>query len=307
MKERRKRTKVVAAPGVVEGERGEVGDRASEPPSPLQPRTRTRRPTASMVPTPGELKPPTDGGLIDVIDETSVSPLYPVSKEDEMILHETSDKELDKVFPTPIYDSLSIKEQVFIDEYLLTLNITKAAVAARMGRKRTSAAVLGTRMFYKSQIQSAIAERRAAVKKAKHISLERIIEELAYIGLSNPLELFDEDGALRNPHEIPESTARALTGLEVKELHEYVEGAGGRKTREKIGELVKVKFGGKVPSLQTLMEHLGGGRTSRSNSATPPAAGVQIGSVHVYLPDNKRSGAIDVTPKKQNKGGAKHE
>jgi phage terminase small subunit len=114
---------------------------------------------------------------------------------------------------------LSLPKQRFVEAYLQTGNASKAAEDA--GYAKHSARKQGSRLLTKPDVKAAIARRRAELTvqlEAKTgITLERILQELARMGLSDPADLFDATGRMLPVHKMPEDARRALSGFEVDE------------------------------------------------------------------------------------------
>lgn len=85
------------------------------------------------------------------------------------------------------YDTLNHKQQRFVDEYLICLNATQAAV--RAGYSEKSAGKIGHRLVEKSVIKSLIDEKRAQLSEKSGINLGTAIDHLAKIGFADiPLD-----------------------------------------------------------------------------------------------------------------------
>jgi hypothetical protein len=97
--------------------------------------------------------------------------------------------------------ALTAKQAAFIQEYLVDLNATQAAI--RSGYSAKTANVAGPRLLLNVRILTAIAKRQAA--KAKHIEVtaDRIIAELALIGFA----------PVGHKHVRPETKRAALVDL----------------------------------------------------------------------------------------------
>lgn len=78
---------------------------------------------------------------------------------------------------------LTPKQQRFINEYLIDLNATQAAI--RAGYSEKTANVIGAQNLLKASIQAEIDKRRGKIQSKLEISQERIIQELASIAFAN--------------------------------------------------------------------------------------------------------------------------
>lgn len=77
---------------------------------------------------------------------------------------------------------LTAKQQRFVDEYLIDLNATQAAI--RAGYSGKTAFSIGTENLRKPLIQKAIQQRKQAREQRTEITQDRVIQELAAIGFS---------------------------------------------------------------------------------------------------------------------------
>lgn len=78
---------------------------------------------------------------------------------------------------------LTPKHQRFVEEYLLDLNATQAAI--RAGYSEKTARVQGCRLLTHADVQSAIAEGRQQIAEKLEVTKDLIVDELAKIGFSN--------------------------------------------------------------------------------------------------------------------------
>lgn len=94
---------------------------------------------------------------------------------------------------------LTKKQERFVDEYLVDLNATQAAI--RAGYNPNTAASMGGENLRKPQIQEKIAEKQKEIQKQTGINREKILSEIASIAfddISNYLDFWtDEDGEVR--------------------------------------------------------------------------------------------------------------
>lgn len=88
---------------------------------------------------------------------------------------------------------LTPKQQRFIDEYLLDLNATQAAI--RAGYSHKTANRIATENLSKPVIKAEIDRRRSEMQQKLHITQEDIVKQLHSIGFANlsPAELEFKD------------------------------------------------------------------------------------------------------------------
>lgn len=145
---------------------------------------------------------------------------------------------------------LTAKQRRFVDEYLKDLNATQAA--RRTGYTKKSAHAHGHKLLKSPAVQALIQERNEQRSKASGVTRERVLAELARIAFSDIGALFDKEGRFLRLQEMPEDARRALSSVEVEELHS---GRGDERTLD--GLLKKVKLWDKVKALDSLCKHLG--------------------------------------------------
>ncbi|MBC1231503.1 terminase small subunit [Listeria booriae] len=90
--------------------------------------------------------------------------------------------------------SLTDKQSKFVDEYLVDLNATQAAI--RAGYSERTAGSQGQRLLKNVEIQNAIAERQKILSEKTSITAQKVLNEYAKIAFSDIKEVlsWDEDG-----------------------------------------------------------------------------------------------------------------
>lgn len=144
---------------------------------------------------------------------------------------------------------LSAKQQRFVEEYVVDLNATQAAI--RAGYSEKTAYSQGQRLLKHVEVAAIIAEHQERLANRAEVTAERILQELARIAFVDPRAIFAEDGSVKPIPEWEEDIARALSGCEVTE-----EFAGRGADREQVGFTKKVKFWDKRGALELLGKHL---------------------------------------------------
>lgn len=79
--------------------------------------------------------------------------------------------------------ALTPKQRRFVDEYLIDLNATQAAIRAKYSAK--TAASQGERLLRNVEIQRALAKRMKDREKRTEITQDRVLQELARVGFSD--------------------------------------------------------------------------------------------------------------------------
>lgn len=138
---------------------------------------------------------------------------------------------------------LSPKQQVFVDEYLIDLNATQAAI--RAGYSVKTADQQASRMLTKVKVQQAISEAMAERSKRTGINQDRVVLELAKIGFVKMTDLVDEEGCIR-----PDASDDDLACIESIKFKSSESDTGSSIERE-------VKISSKLKALELLGKHLG--------------------------------------------------
>jgi phage terminase small subunit len=139
---------------------------------------------------------------------------------------------------------LTEKQQRFVDEYLIDLNATQAAI--RAGYSVDTAKEIGYENLTKPHIQKVIAERMAERSKRTGVNQDRIVEELAKIAFVNIEDVVDTDtGEI-----LPNASKDDLACIESVKFKQSDNQYGGSIERE-------VKLASKMKALELLGKHLG--------------------------------------------------
>ena len=138
---------------------------------------------------------------------------------------------------------LTEKQQRFVDEYLIDLNATQAAI--RAGYSAKTADVQCSRMLGNVKVQQAISEAMAERSKRTGINQDRVVLELAKIALVKITDVVDSKGRIKDT-----ATADDLACIESIKYKESESGTGSSVERE-------VKIASKLKALELLGKHLG--------------------------------------------------
>ena len=139
---------------------------------------------------------------------------------------------------------LTAKQQRFVEEYLVDLNATQAAI--RAGYSTNTAGSIGDENLKKPEIKSAIDKALAERSKRTGINADRIIQELAKIAFLNPTDVINMDEATIRGDANREDTA-AIASVKVKRIPTE---DGDITERE-------VKTYDKIKALELLGKHIG--------------------------------------------------
>lgn len=142
-------------------------------------------------------------------------------------------------------NKLTKKQELFVAEYLIDLNATKAA--ERAGYAKGSAHVTGCELLKNTKVQEQISAKRSKILDKLDVSAERILREIAKMAFFDPRKMFNADGSPKQILELDDDTAASVAGLEVNELFE---GDGDQK--HAYGLVKKIKLADKRGCLELL-------------------------------------------------------
>lgn len=147
------------------------------------------------------------------------------------------------------------KQERFVQEYLIDLNATQAAI--RAGYSQRTARQIGDENLSKPDISAAIQQAKAARSERTEITADRVLQELGRIAFFDLRRLYREDGSLKAMHELDDDAAAVLAGVDVVETKGNAV-MGGEDGLRHVPEFVKkVKIPDKVAALGLAMRHLG--------------------------------------------------
>ena len=133
------------------------------------------------------------------------------------------------------------KQKRFIEEYLIDLNATQAAI--RAGYSPYTAKSIGSENLTKPDIKAQIARAMAERSRRTGVNADRVIMELAKIAFVNANDVIDAETATLKPDALPEDTA-AIQSVKVKTFGED-------------GLEREIKMADKLKALELLGKHLG--------------------------------------------------
>lgn len=137
-------------------------------------------------------------------------------------------------------DGLTPKQRRFVKEYLIDLNATQAAI--RAGYSKHCAAEIGAENLRKPQISGEIEKAQAKLAEKTGITAERVLNELALIGFSDPRAVMDWD-------------CTAVTLKRSKDLTRDQAAMVAEVAQTKDG--MRIKLHSKTDALAKLGQHLG--------------------------------------------------
>lgn len=140
---------------------------------------------------------------------------------------------------------LNDRQASFVQEYLVDLNATRAAV--RAGYSIESARFIGAENLTKPNIVEAIAEAMHRRSERTEITQDKVLRELAAIGFSSPRDVMSwSDDGVRVKDSAELTDAEAAIVSEVSDVN-LGDGARG----------IKIKLNSKLDALKAIGQHLG--------------------------------------------------
>ena len=138
---------------------------------------------------------------------------------------------------------LTNKQQRFVEEYMIDLNATQAAIRAGYSPKYADRE--GHKLVENSRVSEAISIAMAERSRRTGINQDRIVNELAKIAFVNMLDIVDEEGRIRS-----DATEEDLACIESIKHKESSSINGDSTERE-------VKIASKLKALELLGKHVG--------------------------------------------------
>ena len=139
---------------------------------------------------------------------------------------------------------LTAKQQRFVDEYLIDLNATQAAI--RAGYSPSTANEQGARLLVNVSISSAISQAMAHRSRRTGITQDRVLRELAKVAFVNANDVIDTDSATVRA-DAAEDDLACIQSVKVKTSESEM---GSSSERE-------IKLYDKMRALEMLGKHLG--------------------------------------------------
>jgi len=139
---------------------------------------------------------------------------------------------------------LTEKQRRFVDEYLIDLNATQAAI--RAGYSVKTADKQGYQLLEKTRVAEAISEKMAERSRRTGVNQDRVVMELAKIAFVNAADVIDSDDATIKAGATADDTA-AIQSVKVKVI----------PTKEGEGVEREIRLNDKLKALELLGKHLG--------------------------------------------------
>lgn len=137
---------------------------------------------------------------------------------------------------------LTPKQQRFVEEYLIDLNATQAAI--RAGYSERTAAAIGAENLIKPNIAKAIQEAFDARQERTQVDADYVLKRLVEIDQMDVLDIMDDNGNVKPLKEWPKVWRQFISNIESVSLE------------DEAGWLKKIKWPDKVKNLELLGKHI---------------------------------------------------
>lgn len=111
---------------------------------------------------------------------------------------------------------ITIKQSRFVEEYVLDLNATQAAI--RAGYSAKTAQEQGARLLSNVMVRAAVDAALAKVADRAEVTAVRVLRERARLAFFDPRKLLDAEGNPIPLQDLDDETAAAIAGLDVSTM-----------------------------------------------------------------------------------------
>lgn len=145
---------------------------------------------------------------------------------------------------------LTHKQRRFVDEYLIDLNATQAAIRAGYSRRRANTA--GSRLLEDPRIISAIDAAKTTRSQRTQIDADWVLQRLATEADADLADLYDNENNLLPIEEWPLIWRQGLvTGVDIEVLFE-----GQGEDRKEVGRVKKIRMSDRIRRLELIGKHV---------------------------------------------------
>ena len=147
--------------------------------------------------------------------------------------------------------ALTARQARFVEEYLVDLNASQAAI--RAGYSHRTADQQGYQLLQRPDVSAEISQAQASRSQRTQVTTDTVLQHLDEARTADLSDLYDDDGNLKPIKDWPLIWRQGLVaGVEVEELFE-----GRGEDREHIGRLRKVKLADRIKVIELVGKHVG--------------------------------------------------
>lgn len=141
---------------------------------------------------------------------------------------------------------LTNQQQRFVEEYLIDLNASDAAI--RAGYKHRQC---GRRLMTVEKVLEAVQAAKAERSQRTQVNADYVLKRLVEIDQMDCLDILNDDGSVKPVRDWPQIWRQFVSGFDVAELF-----TGGGEDRELAGMLKKIKWPDKIKNLELIGKHV---------------------------------------------------
>ena len=145
------------------------------------------------------------------------------------------------------------RRERFSAEYIKDLNATEAAI--RSGYAKKTAYSQGSRLLKNVKVQEKIAALKVKIEQRITFTAADVLREMGRLAFVDMAGAYNKDGTLKNIHDMPEETRRALLSMESEESGDNVSMENDGEVKFSRSTTRKVKFHNKRDALRDLMQY----------------------------------------------------
>lgn len=145
---------------------------------------------------------------------------------------------------------LTPKQERFVEEYLLDLNATQAAI--RAGYSEKTAHAIGQENLRKPAIAAAVADAQAKRSERTKIDADWVLTRLSEEATADVADLYEENGTMKPIQEWPMIWRTGLmAGIDTTSEYETVDGK-----KERVGSVTKLKISDRIKRIELIGKHV---------------------------------------------------
>lgn len=140
------------------------------------------------------------------------------------------------------------QQKIFVHRYLVHFNATKACLEAGYCSKNPkNAEKYGHKLLKNPVVQEYLQKKVKEIHKKNIVEAEFVLQKFVNIADLDILDIYDEDGNVKNIKDIPEKVRKCISSIDVDVLTE---------DGHKVGYSKKVKIESRIQALNSLAKYL---------------------------------------------------